>query len=465
MAPAPTGRLKNEGAAPGCGEPLRKEEAGGVSSPEDAAAPQPDSLQWGEKEPACTGEPAGAAALARPAPAAKTAARCRAQAAAGGRDAENLARPAAADLFRVIAAGMVAWFHIWQQSWVGAGRVEHWPRTGAVWVDVLILLSAFCLFLPYANAAAQGLALPETTPARFYRKRVVRILPSYYLCLAASLAMVIRQKGWSKALAVDLLSHLTLTQMFFPEGYTWAQLNGVTWTLTIFALFYLVFPWLAPAAARRPVETATALLAVQLGYSLWVLPQYGTARYAFLFNQFPAFCGVFAVGFAGAAAFARLGRQPAARTRSARLCFTLLGLAALWCVDRLLRLQNAQDYQRVQLANRMPLTLAVCTAMVCLALGVAIPLRRVWRFLAGISFNLYLWHQMLAVWCKYYFRIPAWTGEIPPNQLNDTEWMIRYNLLCWALALGSALLFTYGVEKPAARFFARRAEQRAGRNV
>lgn len=464
MAPAPAGRLKNEDAAPGCGAPLRREEAEGACLPGDAAAP-PRSLRRMEQAPACTEKPAGPADLPVPAPAAKTTARCRARAVAGSRDEENLARPAAADLFRVIAAGMVAWFHIWQQSWVGAGRVDHWPRTGAVWVDVLILLSAFCLFLPYANAAARGLPLPETTPARFYRRRAVRILPSYYLCLAASLAMVVRQKGWSKALAVDLLSHLTLTQMFFPEGYTWAQLNGVTWTLTIFALFYLVFPWLAPAAARRPVETATVLLAVQLGYSLWVLPQYGTAQYPFLFNQFPAFCGVFAVGFAGAAAFARLGRRPAAQTRSARLCFTLLGLAALWGVDRLLRLQNTRAYQRVQLVNRMPLTLAACTALVCLALGVAIPLRRVWRFLAGISFNFYLWHQMLAVWCKYYFRIPAWSGDTPPNQLGDTEWMNQYNLLCWALALGSAVLFTYGVEKPAARFFTRRAEQRAGPNA
>lgn len=375
---------------------------------------------------------------------------------------EDLARPAAADLFRVIASGMVAWFHIWQQSWVGAGAVDHWPRTGAVWVDVLILLSAFCLFLPYAGAVAEHRPLPQLTPAQFYRKRAVRILPSYYVCLAASLAMVLYRRGWSKELAVDLASHLTLTQMFFPAGYTRAQLNGVTWTLTIFALFYAVFPWLAKAMARRPVQTLTALLAVQLGYSLWAAPQYGTAAYGFLFNQFPAFCGVFAVGFAGALAFAWLGRCPAVWSRSARVCFTLLGLAALWGVDRLLRMQNTQAYQLVQLTNRMPLALTVCAAMVCLALGIAIPLRRVWRFLAGISYNFYLWHQMLAVWFKYYFRIPAWAGDTPPNQLGDAAWMHRYNLLCWALALGSAVLFTNGIEKPAARLLTRRTGENKG---
>ena len=99
----------------------------------------------------------------------------------------------------------------------------------------------------------------------------------------------------------------------------------------------------------------------------------------------------------------------------------------------------------------MPLALATCTFLVCLALGLTLPLQKLWRFMAGISFNLYLWHQMLAVWFKYYFRIPAWTGDIPPNQLGDAVWMNRYNLLVWALAIGSAVLFTYCVEKPAAR--------------
>lgn len=452
------------------------EKADAAAAAKDACIPPPGGLQWAENPDrfsphtgnTVSGAAAPAAGASDTAKAANTpagAGRTRQAAGAAGREAENLSHPVAADLFRVIAAGMVAWFHIWQQSWVSPGQVEYWPRTGAVWVDVLILISAFCLFLPYANAAAEGKALPAVSPARFYRRRAARILPSYYVCLAVSLAVAIWQKGWSKALAVDLLSHLTLTQMFFPEGYLLTQLNGVTWTLTVFALFYLIFPWLAPAAVRRPVETGTALLAVQLVYSLWLLPQYGTARYTFLFNQFPAFCGVFAAGFAGAAAFARLGRRPAVQTRSARFCFTLLGLAALWGVDRLLRLQNTREYQRVQLVNRMPLVLAACTAMVCLALGMAIPLRRLWRFLAGISFNLYLWHQMLAVWFKYYFRIPAWAGDTPPNQLGDLKWMTRYNLLCWALALGSAVLFTYGVERPSARFFARRAGRKNGQSV
>jgi len=65
-------------------------------------------------------------------------------------------RPAAADLLRVLAAWAVGAFHIWQQSWYSGAAPAHWLRAGSVGVDWLVLLSAFCLFLPWANAAAQG---------------------------------------------------------------------------------------------------------------------------------------------------------------------------------------------------------------------------------------------------------------------------------------------------------------------
>ncbi|MCO7108009.1 hypothetical protein NIA69_00810 [Gemmiger formicilis] len=120
--------------------------------------------------------------------------------------------------------------------------------------------------------------------------------------------IALKRHGWSRALGLDLAAHLTLTQQLFPRSYIGTLLNGVTWTLTVFALFYLVFPLLAPLCVRRPLPTLGALCAVQLGYTLWTLPQYGSDAYSSLFNQFPAFCGVLAVGLAAALVFARLAR-------------------------------------------------------------------------------------------------------------------------------------------------------------
>ena len=51
------------------------------------------------------------------------------------------------------------------------------------------------------------------------------------------------------------------------------------------------------------------------------------------------------------------------------------------------------------------------------------------KFIAVISFNLYIYHQFIAVKLKE-FRIPYWTGDTPPNFLGDVKWQWTYFLLC-----------------------------------
>lgn len=371
-------------------------------------------------------------------------------------------RPAAADLLRVLAAWAVGAFHIWQQSWYSGAAPAHWLRAGSVGVDWLVLLSAFCLFLPWANAAAQGRPLPLTRPAVFYRRRAVRLLPAYYASLLFSLVLALYRAGWSRTLGIDLAAHLTLTQQMFPQSYLATRLNGVTWTLTVFALFYLVFPLLAPLCVRRPLPTLGALCLVQAGYSQWALHQYGTGEYALLFNQFPAFCGVLAVGMAAALIFAELAHGSWTVRFAPRAACTALGVAAFVWLDRCMRLQAwAAEFQRYQLVNRMPLALAAAAMLVCFGLGLTPPrpVRRVLSWLAALSYSFYLWHQMLAVFLKYDLHLPAWSGDTPPNQLGDTVWMRRADVLYWLAALAVSIAAYYLIEKPAARHFKKTAQK------
>lgn len=363
-------------------------------------------------------------------------------------------RPAAADLLRVLAAWAVGAFHIWQQSWYSGAAPAHWLRAGSVGVDWLVLLSAFCLFLPWANAAAQGRPLPLTRPAAFYRRRAARLLPAYYASLLFSLVLALYRAGWSRTLGIDLAAHLTLTQQMFPQSYLATRLNGVTWTLTVFALFYLVFPLLAPLCVRRPLPTLGALCLVQAGYSQWALHQYGTGEYALLFNQFPAFCGVLAVGMAAALIFAELAHGSWTVRLAPRAACTALGVAAFVWLDRCMRLQAwAAEYQQFQLINRMPLALAAAAMLVCFGLGLTLPrpVRRVLSWLAALSYSFYLWHQMLAVFLKYDLHLPAWSGDTPLNQLGDTAWMRQAHALYWTAAIAVTLAAYYGVEKPIAK--------------
>lgn len=368
----------------------------------------------------------------------------------------RLTRPAAADAVRAVAVFSVGWFHIWQQSWAKAGALEFWPRSGAVWVDVMILLSAFCLFLPAANAMAEGRD-PAVSPLPFWKRRAVRILPGYYASLAAALVWQLTFRGWHEGLALDLAAHLTMTQTLFRRSYLFTSLNGVTWTLGVLTGLYLAFPWLARMLAARPLPALAALLGVQAAYTAWLLPRYGTISYQMGFNQLPAFCGVAAAGFAAALALAFLGRRPAMQTLPARMLSTLTGLAALGVLVWLLRRQaGAPDYQLHQLVWRMPLALAAGVLLTALSLGLPLPFPRLWRWLSAISYQFYLWHQMLAVWLKYDLRLPAWTGDTPPNQLGDAVWVRRYNALAWAAALLAAVAATCLVEQPAVRRFSSR---------
>ena len=363
-------------------------------------------------------------------------------------------RPLGADVFRVMAVGMVGWFHIWQQTWINPGPLQLAVRTGYIWVDGMILLSAFCLFLPWANAAVRDQPLPRIRPAEFYRRRALRLLPAYYVSLLFSLVLAVAQRGWSKALALDLAAHLALTQQLYRPAYLACQLNGVTWTLTVFALFYLVVPLLAPLCVRHPLPTLGALCAVQLGYTLWALPQYGSDAYSSLFNQFPAFCGVLAVGLAAALVFARLARGGWTQRFLPRAGCTALGVLALVWLNAQLRTQAyAAEFQRYQLVNRMPLALAAAAVLVCLGLGLTppCPVRRVLSWLAALSYSFYLWPQMLAVFQKYDLHLPAWSGDTPPNQQGDTVWMQQAHALYWTAAIAVTLAAYYGVEKPIAK--------------
>ena len=79
------------------------------------------------------------------------------------------------DGVRAAAILIVFWFHVWQQSWLipifetpwlswlGITRInlDAVPRTGYLFVDLMLLISAFCLFLPHARAALLGEPVPD----------------------------------------------------------------------------------------------------------------------------------------------------------------------------------------------------------------------------------------------------------------------------------------------------------------
>ena len=169
------------------------------------------------------------------------------------------------DGLRALMIFVVSWYHIWQQSWlqpfIGKTSLDFLVRSGYVWVDGTVLLSAFLLFLPYADSMLNGAPVPDTRA--FYYRRARRILPSYYFILLLVLFGVALPWGlYSSApfMVKDLVTHLTFTFTHFYDTYMTTQLGAASWTLAIEVQAYVLFPLAANGIMKNPVLTLSLLL-------------------------------------------------------------------------------------------------------------------------------------------------------------------------------------------------------------
>ena len=373
------------------------------------------------------------------------------------------------DGVRALAVFGVLWFHFWQQNWImpyidlpflsrlglpQTLNLLYLPRAGFLFVDWLLFLSAFCLFLPYARAALEKQALPDTR--LFYKKRIARIVPSYFVAVLLIFFLVSvpshAYRSVSDALG-DLVPTLTFTQTFFPDTLLDNRINGVLWTAAIEMQFYVFFPFLAKAFSKKPVWTYLGMLAVSVLYLRgFALAHPESIRLTV--NQLPAFFGVFANGMAFAFLFVLAGKH---LKRSPQLsALALVGLIA--GVALLVRMMQATPEPKLiqvwQAQTRFSLSLVFALITVSAALTFSgirwLFSNKIMRFLSLISYNVYIWHQWIAVRFKEW-RIPRWTGQQPPNMTGDTVWQWKYTALILAATFALAIAATYLVEHPMAK--------------
>ncbi len=381
-------------------------------------------------------------------------------------------RMAAPDVLRVFAIFIVAWFHIWQQSWLDPGfmvgrhyvNIQQIVRHGYMMVDIMLLLSGFLLALPYARRYMRGQALEP--PEEFYRKRFWRIVPSYYLTLlimlyAWALPQGLYPDGWT--MGKDMWAHFTFTHTLFYESYMLTPMSGVLWTLAVEVQFYILWPVIARYFVRQPGVTCSVLVLLAFTFRAWV---YGENDCTMLFNQLPAQLDLYACGMAAAVIFARLdasGRPgPSVRRWLAPAGMLLAIIGMLW----IMYLQPVGDYEAIrhgQMTWRMPLGLLGGLFLVC---GCLAPPRLsralgnpVTRFLADISFNFYMWHQFLALRFKDW-HIPPYSAPVP-NQVMERPWQYLYTLVCFFGAAAFAAALTYLWERPLRRWGLKHTAPRA----
>ncbi|MEV1020909.1 acyltransferase [Streptomyces sp. NPDC050264] len=163
----------------------------------------------------------------------------------------------------------LAAFAVFTHHFTGAspsGGVAHAPvlfpysTIGITGVDFFFVLSGF--LLAWGHRAGTG-------AKDFYRRRAGRILP---LHLAATVPCIWVFHVWG-GVPWDLpsfLASLVLVQTWFPGVVPMFPGNGVAWTLSVEALFYLLFPFVIRGAYRLRTRTLLGLSGAGI-VAMWAL--------------------------------------------------------------------------------------------------------------------------------------------------------------------------------------------------
>ena len=378
---------------------------------------------------------------------------------------EKRSRITELDGLRVIMIFIVSWYHIWQQSWmtpvISIPALNIWwsldwlVRSGYVWVDGTVLLSAFLLYLPLARQEGRGIV---DDPVKFYRRKAIRLLPGFWfiilvfffgMCLPYGL-----YHGDGPYMVKDLFTHFTLIFPFWRDTYIWTPLGAAPWTLSLVAQGYLLFPLLAKGMKKSPGLTLGLLTGFCFAFRAWCV--WGMNDYSMVVNCLPNFLDVYALGFGAAMLFAKLERRDGL-FRSAVPVQVIATVVFVGCVIGLCEMLKVQarssgqtQLQEHQMLYRPVFALAFA-GMILSAPFMWKPLRwllgnKVMVFLSTISMSYYLIHQTLAVHLK---RL-AWPPSLSdmPNTVGEQPWQWQYTLAAFGLSFLAAILVTYGIEKP-----------------
>jgi peptidoglycan/LPS O-acetylase OafA/YrhL len=147
-------------------------------------------------------------------------------------------------------------------------------ETGLLGVQLFFVLSGFLLALPWMRSAQA--AAPGPSAGRFYRRRMRRILPAYYVHVALLFALILPLLHGGYALlqgglgALNLAAHAGLMHFLHPGSAGSLGLNMALWSLSIEAQFYLLLPLLAPLFTGSRVFIALpAAVFVSLAWKTW----------------------------------------------------------------------------------------------------------------------------------------------------------------------------------------------------
>ncbi|UPG86141.1 acyltransferase [Luteibacter aegosomatis] len=354
------------------------------------------------------------------------------------------------DTLRAIAIVWVMLFHSYFVGGLGEG-FSLLESPGWMGVDLFFVLSGYLIGRQVLASIAAGGTLDL---AAFYRRRMLRILPAFFVVLA----LYVFWPAWRETpLMQPLWQFPTFTfNLLFdaPDRYAFSHV----WSLCVEEHFYLVFPFLALAVAKRPsmrrfalIGVAVVLGGIGLRAWLWETQMAGAGGSAYLrYLYYPTYVrldGLVAGVALAACAVYRPRWMVWVHANPGRIAF-----CAILLLGGCLALFTGKRTEFWPCVVGYPLLAAAMAGFVAASSGQAGPMGiripgAAW--LARASYSLYLSH-------KGVFTL---TAALLGSHL-DGHRFLRFAIFAVATLAGGALLH-YAVERPFLRWRDRTVVRRA----
>lgn len=312
---------------------------------------------------------------------------------------------------------------------------------GYVGVDMFFVISGYLITQMIAGELASG----TFSIARFYKNRVVRLLPNLFLMIAASAVIsyfVLKPYDFFQYAKSLQFSAIYLTNMVFArqQGYFDMSRDAKpllhTWSLSIEEQFYLIFPVFLILLYKFKTHRIAALIVIAAA-SLWVRFDY--IQHYLPTEGFFSFAGriwEFIIGALAALMSVEIKNRLLHNGAISLTSLALIAASLLWLDE-----------------SASPLLLLIpCLATALFILSSPNTTAGKWLsgktlvFIGGLSYSLYLWHWPLIVW----FHNADYS-------LNDT---VQTTLLLFLTVLIAYLAWKY-VEEPCRQ----RREKFSGKSV
>ena len=183
-------------------------------------------------------------------------------------------RLSAIDGLRALAALWVVFFHFYAHSGARFPQVpglDLFLRSGSTAVSLFLVLSGFCLYVPFAGGRTEKFKTRE-----FFRRRARRLIPTYYAAMLLPIGLSLLGRTWTGSDALSfsqlgwqVLTHVTFIHTFFPS--THFGLNGSYWSLGLEWHLYLAMPLLILGVRRFGLPRVVALpILINVAYAVFV---------------------------------------------------------------------------------------------------------------------------------------------------------------------------------------------------